>query len=121
MNLHNLRGQLASLAARVPSATGPHLPTSEQAIRECQALVEKAKDEGWTPPDDGEPMSAEEEAALITRTLAEADAELGQAATGASGGFCLADHRCTALGAVGEGVSQCGVRTKNGTSTRTSV
>lgn len=61
-------------------STAPRMMTSEQAICECAALVEEMKAGGWVVPDTSEPMTDEEEAALITRALAEADAELGQAA-----------------------------------------
>jgi hypothetical protein len=42
----------------------------------CAAIVEQARAAGWTPPGDGELMSAGEEAALVARALTEADAEL---------------------------------------------
>jgi len=48
-SVHSLRARLDRLAAHVPGATAPHLPTSEQAIRECQALVDEARAAWWAP------------------------------------------------------------------------
>jgi hypothetical protein len=75
-SVHSLRTRLDRLAVHLP--TRPM--TSEEAIRECAVLVEEMKAAGVVVPDTSEPMTDEEEAALITRALAEADAELGQAA-----------------------------------------
>ncbi len=78
MNLHNLRGRLPSLAARAPSAPTGRMLTSEQAIREVQALVNEMQVAGAVVPLTNEAISPEQEAALIARALAEVDAELGQ-------------------------------------------
>jgi hypothetical protein len=79
VNLRELRARLDRLTGHVPSATTGPMMTSEQAIRECQALVEEMKAAGLVVPDTSEPMTAEEEAALVARALEEAAIELGQA------------------------------------------
>ena len=79
MNLHQLHARLAAVAARVPSAMAPRVPTSEEAIREVQALVDQMKAEGAVIPDTSEPMSPAEEAALIARALKQAAIEPTQA------------------------------------------
>ena len=65
MTLERLRARLAALAVHVPTPTAGRPMTSEQAIRACAAVVEQARAAGWTPPGDGELMSAGEEAALV--------------------------------------------------------
>lgn len=75
-----LRLRLDRLVANVPSATAGRPMTSEEAIRECAALVEEMKAAGVVVPDTSEPLTTEEEAALVARALKEAAEELGQAA-----------------------------------------
>ena len=61
----------------VPTPTAGRPMTSEQAIRACAAVVEQMRAAGVVVPDASEPMTAEEEAALVARALKEAAIELG--------------------------------------------
>jgi hypothetical protein len=94
--LSALRRRVAMAARSMPSATAPHVLTSEQAIRECQALVDEMKAGGWVPPDDGEPLTADEEAALIERAMREVNetpTETAEDGSGCRSRYAVAERR----------------------------
>jgi hypothetical protein len=79
MSLHSIRARLDRLTGHVPNVPTPRMMTSEEAIREVQALVRMMEAEGCAFPDHYEPLTAEQERALVLRALEEAAIELGQA------------------------------------------